>query len=195
MTVSAAITNLAKYNEGQLDFVWLELPASDAEWQDALNRIDIGKPDAFGIPYEEWFVSDYEDDTDCHVSVALGEYPSRKRLDLAGELASELADMDRFELEQFCDENNLYWGSYGLEDVFSTDDDEDVLNEMVRGELESGGWNRVFWFLRGLMDDPMCPYVRINAYNNMVPARDLDDDIESARAAIFSDALDEISLS
>ena len=45
----AYITNLGKYNEGELV----------GELQKVFERIGIGSKDDFGHPYEEWFITDY----------------------------------------------------------------------------------------------------------------------------------------
>lgn len=69
----AFITNLGKYNEGELVGEWVKFPTTSEELQKVFERIGIGSKDEFGNPYEEWFISDY----DCYVSGLydkLGEY-------------------------------------------------------------------------------------------------------------------------
>lgn len=53
-TIEIAITNLGLYNEGELVYKWLTLPASEEEFSDALKDIRID-----GVNYEEYFISDY----------------------------------------------------------------------------------------------------------------------------------------
>ena len=60
----AFITNLCKYNEGELVGEWVKFPTTSEELQKVFERIGIGSKDEFGNPYEEWFISDY----DCYVS-------------------------------------------------------------------------------------------------------------------------------
>ena len=60
----AFITNLGKYNEGELVGEWVKFPTTSEELQKVFERIGIGSKDEFGNPYEEWFISDY----DCYVS-------------------------------------------------------------------------------------------------------------------------------
>lgn len=94
---AAFITNLGKYNEGELVGEWVKFPTTHEELQKVFERIGIGSEDDFGHPYEEWFITDY----DCYVGDLydkLGEY---ENLDELNYLASKLDDMDRDEYNQF----------------------------------------------------------------------------------------------
>lgn len=83
------VTNLGKYNEGELIGEWLELPATDEEIAATLERIGISdKPDALGRYYEEYFITDYESDID---GFTCGEYESISNLN---EIAEALTDAD-----------------------------------------------------------------------------------------------------
>lgn len=55
----AYITNLGKYNEGELVGEWVKFPTTPEELQNVFERIGIGSKDEFGCTYEEWFISDY----------------------------------------------------------------------------------------------------------------------------------------
>lgn len=85
--INIAITNLGKYNEGELIFKWLELPFSEEEFVAALSEIGINDE------YEEYFISDYETDLDMKI----GEYENITKLN---ELAETLDSLDKDELEQ-----------------------------------------------------------------------------------------------
>ena len=94
---AAFITNLGKYNEGDLVGEWVKFPTTPEEMQKVFERIGIGSKDDFGQPYEEWFITDY----DCYVDGLydkLGEYES---LDELNYLASKLDEMSQGEYEQF----------------------------------------------------------------------------------------------
>ena len=52
----AFITNLGKYNEGELVGEWVKFPTTSEELQKVFERIGIGSKDDFGNPYEEWFI-------------------------------------------------------------------------------------------------------------------------------------------
>ena len=60
MKISGYITNLGKYNEGELVGEWIDFPISDEDLQAALQRIGVGTTDEFGQPYEEYFFTDWE---------------------------------------------------------------------------------------------------------------------------------------
>ena len=94
---AAFITNLGKYNEGELVGEWVKFPTSAEELKEVFKRIGIGQRDDFGQPYEEWFITDY----DCYVDGLydkLGEYES---LDELNYLASKLDEMSNSEYAQF----------------------------------------------------------------------------------------------
>lgn len=93
----AYITNLGKYNEGELVGEWVKFPTTHEEMQKVFERIGIGKEDEFGNIYEEWFITDY----DCYVDGLhdiLGEYES---LDELNYLANSIEAMDKSDFERF----------------------------------------------------------------------------------------------
>ena len=94
---AAFITNLGKYNEGELVGEWVKFPTTAEEMKEVFKRIGIGQKDDFGQPYEEWFITDY----DCYVDglySKLGEY---ENLDELNYLASKLDEMSESEYAQF----------------------------------------------------------------------------------------------
>ena len=94
---AAFITNLGKYNEGELVGEWVKFPTTAEELKEVFRRIGIGQRDDFGQPYEEWFITDY----DCYVDglySKLGEY---ENLDELNYLASKLDEMSNSEYAQF----------------------------------------------------------------------------------------------
>ena len=94
---AAFVTNLGKYNEGELVGEWVKFPTTAEEMKKVFDRIGIGQKDDFGQPYEELFITDY----DCYVDGLydkLGEYES---LDELNYLASKLDEMSQGEYEQF----------------------------------------------------------------------------------------------
>ena len=105
----AFVTNLGKYNEGELVGEWVKFPTTQEEMQKVLGRIGIGSADDFGQPYEEIFITDYE----CPVygmSNLLGEYESLDKLNYLAALIEEMPkyDQERFVaiMEAGCDEVN-----------------------------------------------------------------------------------------
>ena len=75
MKISGFITNLGKYNEGELVGEWIDFPISDEDLQAVLQRIGIGSTDEFGQPYEEVFFTDWELPEGMSWEV-FGEYPN-----------------------------------------------------------------------------------------------------------------------
>lgn len=95
---AAFITNLGKYNEGELVGEWVKFPTTAEEMQEVFKRIGIGEKDDFGYTYEEWFITDY----DCYVDGLydkLGEYSN---IDELNYLASKLDEMMQDDYNRFC---------------------------------------------------------------------------------------------
>lgn len=74
------LTNLGKYNEGELVGEWVDLPVSDLSA--VLKRIGINDR------YEEFFITDYETNIP---NLNISEYAN---IDELNDLASQIADMD-----------------------------------------------------------------------------------------------------
>ncbi len=93
----AFVTNLGKYNEGELVGEWVKFPTTAEEMNKVFECIGIGSKNEFGNVYEEWFITDYE----CPINGVyemLGEYES---LDKLNYLASRIEEMSSWEQEQF----------------------------------------------------------------------------------------------
>lgn len=82
--ITIFLTNLGKYNEGELVGMWLPLPASPEQLEKALDKIGINDK------YEEYFITDFE--TEYHIGV--GEYSDLKALN---EQAQKMAALDKCE--------------------------------------------------------------------------------------------------
>lgn len=92
------LTNLGKYNEGELVGKWVSLPCDDLEAE--LEEIGVGAE-----PYEEYFITDYESD----IGITIGEYTSVYWLN---ELAERLDELDDDEAETVkayleCESNDI----------------------------------------------------------------------------------------
>ena len=88
----AYITNLGKYNEGELVGETLEFPTSPQEVQALLKRIGVD-----GIRYEEFFITSFDGDV-LGLYDYLGEY---ENLDELNHLACLLSELDKSDLEKF----------------------------------------------------------------------------------------------
>ena len=94
---AAFITNLGKYNEGELVGEWVKFPTTAEEMKEVFKRIGIGQKDDFGNPYEEWFITDY----DCYVDGLYDKMGEYENLDELNYLASKLDEMSDSEYAQF----------------------------------------------------------------------------------------------
>ena len=143
----AFVTNLGKYNEGELVGEWVHFPTTEEEMKEVFERIGIGSKGEFGQVYEEWFITDY--DCSIHgVSNLLGEY---ENLDKLNYLAARLDEMSRSELEHFvaimdsgCDEVNdlddLINLTYNLDNYDFIPDIKDY-DDLGRYYFFEGGYN------------------------------------------------------
>lgn len=86
------ITNLGKYNEGELVGEWVSLPTTRDEITACFKRISVD-----GVKYEEYFLTDYESALD-RVTTYIDEYTS---LDELNYLASQLETLSSSELEHY----------------------------------------------------------------------------------------------
>lgn len=83
MKINGFITNLGKYNEGQLIGEWITFPIADEDLAEVLERIGINEQ------YEEYFFTDWDSELDVYP--ILGEYPS---IEYVNDLAEQIEDFD-----------------------------------------------------------------------------------------------------
>ena len=88
----AYVTNLGKYNEGELVGEYLKFPTTPEEVQALLKRIGVD-----GVRYEEIFITDFDGDV-LGLYDHLGEY---ENLDELNHLACLLSELDQSDLEKF----------------------------------------------------------------------------------------------
>ena len=88
----AYVTNLGKYNEGELVGETLKFPTTTEEVQALLKRIGID-----GVRYEEIFITDFDGDV-LGLYDHLGEY---ENLDELNHLACVISELDQSDLEKF----------------------------------------------------------------------------------------------
>jgi len=123
---SAYITNLGKYNEGELVGKWHEFPTTKDEIRQTFKEIGID-----GVRYEEFFITDYECEVEG-ISQSLGEYTG---IDELNYLAAKLEDMESWEIEKY--EAAVETGDY-------SSDIQDLIN--LTGNLDC------FDYLEGIDD-------------------------------------------
>lgn len=138
MEIKVFVSNLAKYNDGELTGQWTTLPVKDVN-KDILEPIDaVGK---------EWFISDYE------APFKIGEYDNLYALN---ELAEALENFDTIEdVYNALDDRE----ATGCEDVYDFDDD--FFDTMFSSKQEVA---RAVFF--GDIHNWLDPYIFINGCGN-----------------------------
>ena len=166
----AFITNLGKYNEGELVGEWVKFPTTSEELQKVFERIGIGSKDDFGNPYEEWFISDY----DCYVDglyEKLGEY---ENLDELNYLASKLDDLDDHDYNHFQAAMQIsdYTGS--IKDVINLIDNLDKY-EIYPGVESNADLGHYYIEELGMMEVPdyLADYIDYEAYGRDVAINEM----------------------
>lgn len=84
LEIKGYITNLGKYNEGELIGKWISFPISDEELQEVYKEIGINEE------YEEYFFTDWE----CDIDLDFGEYVSISKVNETAELLENWGDED-----------------------------------------------------------------------------------------------------
>jgi antirestriction protein len=119
MKIEGFITNLGKYNEGELIGEWITFPIDEEELEEVLERIGINEE------YEEYFFTDYENNI-----FDFGEYTSISYINEIAEALEEIEEEEEI-IEAILEELNteeaievlknrdfmLYYGCYDMEDV------------------------------------------------------------------------------
>ena len=129
------LTNLGKYNEGELVGEWVEFPLSQEELQEVFDHIGINEE------YEEYFITDYECDL-----YEVGEYENIDKLNDIAERIEKLDGEERnvvkaliqkldYTLDEAIEKVNN--GDYRI--YYDCDDMEDVAYQVVEecGYLEN----------------------------------------------------------
>ena len=80
------ITNLGMYNEGYLVGKWVKLPVSKDKLDEVLKAIGINEY------YEEFFISDFENERIIGLSEVVSEYSSIQALNKLAQRLEELSD-------------------------------------------------------------------------------------------------------
>lgn len=109
------ITNLGKYNEGELVGKWIDFPINDDELEEELKSIGVSnKPDKDGNFYEEFFFSDWETDLDGAVLRGLGEYEDVSKVNERAEWLESLGDDEAEGVAAFMDDG------YSIDELMDT---------------------------------------------------------------------------
>ena len=146
MELMAYVTNLGKYNEGELIGEWMEFPVSEEELEEVFDRIGID-----GKYYEEYFITDYEG---IWAGSMKDEYISIERLN---DIAETLQEFDEGVLAAALE----YWT---LDYVLEMNPDEFTLYSDVHDEYDLG----YYWIEESgcynLGDDILSRYFNYEAF-------------------------------
>lgn len=116
--IKGYITNLGKYNEGQLIGEYISFPIDEDELQEVFERIGINDE------YEEFFFTDW----DCDCDLSLGEY---ENIDEINELAEALDNWDE-DLLKACLE------VWSIDDIIDNDPDDYWLATDIEDDYDLG---------------------------------------------------------
>lgn len=101
--IEGFITNLGKYNEGELIGKWIEFPISDDELQNVLKEIGCYYVDDDGVEhnveYEEYFFTDWNND----IAFDFGEYPNLEEVNEFAERVEALSESEQEYIELLMD--------------------------------------------------------------------------------------------
>ena len=114
------VTNLGKYNEGKLIGEWINLPATEEEMEELLDRIGINEE------YEEFFITDYENE----FGYIVNEYDN---LDELNDIAYKLDNLTDYE-KKIIKAGLELWS---FEEVFDNLDDF-ILMEDINTDYDLG---------------------------------------------------------
>jgi len=123
MTIKIALTNLGKYNEGELVFTWLELPFAEGELEAAKEKIGINEQ------YEEWFISDTDSDLP---GLEISEYADIEELNEIVKDYERLDEQDQDKVKAIIEADSISLQE-AIEDIDSIELIEDVHNDYDLG--------------------------------------------------------------
>lgn len=146
--IKGYITNLGKYNEGELKGKYITFPVTDKELKSALDEIGINGE------YEEWFFSDFDGHYPHCVSNLLNEYSSVSELNkiaLALDKVYEAGVQEEFEafMEKSPDFFNACANAIDGNGIYINCDDNDSLAHYLideTGGIENVAKSTLAWY-------------------------------------------------
>ena len=152
MTIQGYITNLGKYNEGELVGQWIEFPISREDFKAALVEIEID-----GKEYEEYFFTDW--DYADYPDFGFSEHTS---IATVNDIAKQLEDYSTYDMQKahaICE----VWSAAEIQGVNL---DEFVLYDDINNDydlgyywaIESGVYDAKSW------DNPLLKYIDYEAF-------------------------------
>lgn len=128
MEVKGFITNLGKYNEGELIGKWITFPVDDDDLQETLQEIGCYYEDeegnAYNEQYEEYFFTDWE----CDFEHGFGEY---ENIEEVNEIAEQIEEWDEDTFNAACE-------IWGVQYVIGKDPDDYILYSDINNDYDLG---------------------------------------------------------
>lgn len=128
MTIKGFITNLGKYNEGELIGKWIEFPIDEDDLNEVFKEIGLNHYDDdmndVDTGYEEYIFTDYE----CGFDHNFGAHESVEHLN---DVAEQLADWDEDTFNAACEYD-------GLNSVIDSDPNDWILRPDVTDSYDLG---------------------------------------------------------
>ena len=105
--IQACVTNLGKYNEGELVRKWINLPIEEKEFKEVLNEIGVD-----GENYKEYFFSDYNYNNIENLNLSKHE-----NIENLNKIAKKIENLSDYELDAF----NAIVQHFGVDDALEFD--------------------------------------------------------------------------
>lgn len=176
---SAFVTNLGKYNEGELIGKWVDFPTTKEHMKEVFSEIKINEE------YEEYFITDYESNV-AGLTDNLLEYENINLLNyLAHKVQEEVSDMDMFE-------SIIEFGEHtgGTEELINLTMNQDLYYFMSDVENESDlGYAWVYSM--GIYDRELSAMGRLSEY---IDFESYGRDVALEEGGLFTDAGGYISM-
>jgi len=179
--INVCLQNLGKYNEGELVFKWLSLPATNEEIQETFEAIGINEE------YEEYMIADYE------APFNIGEYSNVYTINEIAEKFSELEIVDFGSGYAYNYVDDLYTiknlaSELKVEEItqdyFTLEEVEELelypLNENGKVDI-----TRMYFFMGNITGNT--EIVRINGYGNLEEV--LKNELEELQKDVISEFL------
>ena len=130
-TIKGFITNLGKYNEGELIGKWIEFPMDEDELNEVLQEIgckyyDYENDQYINEGYEEYFFTDWDVEFDCN----FGEYESIDNINQIAE-SLEAWEYDEDKLKSACE-------IWNFDEVINNDPDDYNLYYDINNDYDLG---------------------------------------------------------
>lgn len=128
MKIKGFITNLGKYNEGELIGKWISFPVDDDDLQEVLEKIGCYYEDeegnAHNEQYEEYFFTDWE----CDFEHGFGEY---ENIEEVNEIAEQIEEWDEDTFNAACEQ-------WGVKYIIDADPDDYILYSDINNDYDLG---------------------------------------------------------